>query len=306
MGEIQSGGSIESAHLAMAPAGGHDLQFHSPVRVEVAGLSHQGKVRSNNEDHFYIGRFGRFLETFQTNLPSEKSMNRSEEASYGMLVADGVGGGSAGEVASREAIHLLLGLVLQAPDWILSPTDEAATEKILQRAATRVAQINQALGQQARADSGLQGFGTTFTASWNLGRRLFIAHVGDSRAYLFRGQALEQLTRDHTFAQELADRGLIASEEVAKHRMRHVLTRALGDTDAAGGPELQQLHLEDGDAVLLCTDGLSDMILDQQIAATLTNAQTCDLACQHLLEQALEAGGKDNITVVLARYRVQP
>jgi protein phosphatase len=169
-----------------------------------------------------------------------------------------------------------------------------------------VAQINQALGQQARADSGLQGFGTTFTASWNLGRRLFIAHVGDSRAYLFRGQALEQLTRDHTFAQELADRGLIASEEVAKHRMRHVLTRALGDTDAAGGPELQQLHLEDGDAVLLCTDGLSDMILDQQIAATLTNAQTCDLACQHLLEQALEAGGKDNITVVLARYRVQP
>lgn len=306
MSEPEVGGAGKDPATAKTKALQSTLQFHSPVQAEVAGVSHPGKVRSNNEDHYYVARFGRFLETLRTNLPSEQCLQRSEEASYGMLVADGVGGGAAGEVASREAIHHLLGLVLQAPDWILSPTDEAATEKILQRAATRIAQINHALGQQAQADSGLQGFGTTFTAAWNLGRHLFIAHIGDSRAYLWRNQTLEQLSHDHTFAQELADRGLIASEEVATHRRRHVLTRALGDTNTAGGPELQHLHLEDGDTLLLCTDGLTDMVPDQQIAATLAGAGTCELACQRLLEQALEAGGKDNVTIAVARYRVHP
>jgi protein phosphatase len=287
------------------PAGEPGLQFHSPVQVEVAGLSHPGKVRSTNEDHYYIVRFGRFIETLHTNLPAEKQVNRSEEASYAILVADGVGGGAAGDVASREAIHLLLGLVLQAPEWILRTDDDAAAHKVLQRAATRVAQINKTLEQQARMDSGLQGFATTLTAVWNLGRQAFVSHVGDSRAYLFRGQVLEQLTRDHRFAQDLADRGVIGSEEVSQHRMRKVLTRALGDTDVEGAAELRHLDLEDGDSLLLCTDGLTDMVPDERIAATLAGARTCELACQRLLEQALEAGGKDNITVAVARYRVE-
>jgi protein phosphatase len=305
MNEPGVGGEDEVLTPAGTSAPGSELQFHSPARAEVAGVSHPGKVRSNNEDHYYIARFGRFLETLRTNLPSEIIPQRSEETGYAMLVADGVGGGAAGEIASREAIRLLLDLVQYAPAWILRPADEAATNDILERAATRVAQINQALGQLARADSGLQGFGTTFTAVWNLGAHLFVAHVGDSRAYLFREQSLEQLTHDHTFAQDLADRGVIGSEEISKHRMRHVLTRALGDTGADSAPELRELELEDGDTLLLCTDGLTDMVPDQQIAAILASAETCELACQRLVERALEAGGKDNVTVAVARYRVQ-
>lgn len=165
--------------------------------------------------------------------------------------------------------------------------------------------MDQALGELAQTDSELRGIGTTFTVAWNLGRHLFVSHVGDSRAYLFRGKTLEQLTHDHTFAQDLADHGVIGSEEVTRHRMRHVLTRALGDTDVEGAPDLRQVHLENGDSLLLCTDGLTEMVSDQQIAAGLAGAETCELACQHLLEQALQAGGKDNITIVVARYRVQ-
>jgi protein phosphatase len=230
-------------------------------------------------------------------------VNRSEEACYAILVADGVGGSVAGDVASQEAIHQLLGLVLQAPEWILRPDNDAA-QRVLQRAATRVAQINKTLEQQARTDSGLQGFATTLTAAWNLGKHAFISHVGDSRTYLFRGQVLEQLTRDHTLAQDLADQGIIASEEVSQHRMRHVLTRALGDTQVEGAAELRRFDLEDGDSLLLCTDGLTDMIPDDRIAATLASAGTCKLACERLVEQALEAGGKDNVTVAVGRYRI--
>lgn len=306
----QPGPNDRSALLRHSPlstnaqAGG-GLQLHSPVEVEVAGLSHPGKVRSTNEDHYSVIRFGRFIESLDTNLSPEKQVNRSEEVCYAILVADGVGGGAAGEVASQEAIYLLLGLVLQAPEWILRPDDNAA-QRVLQRAAARIAQINQGLEQQARTDAGLRGFATTLTAAWNLGRHAFISHVGDSRAYLFRRQVLERLTHDHTFAQELADRGMIAAEEISQHRMRNVLTRALGDTEVKGAPELGRFYLEDGDRLLLCTDGLTDMISDEQIAAILAGAETSDLACQRLLEQALEAGGRDNITVVVARYRVEP
>ena len=287
------------------PTGSTSLQFHLPVQVEVAGLSHPGKVRSKNEDHFYIARFGRFLETVQTNLPPEKSLNRSEDSNYAMLVADGIGGGAAGEVASQEAIRVLLKLMLKAPNWILHPDDKSTTQLVLERAAARVAEINEALERKAQRDSTLQGFGTTFTAAWNLAKLLFITHVGDSRAYLYRGKILEQLTRDHTFVQEMMERGVIDPETASKHRLRHVLTRALGDTDVDGAPGLSQLQLDDGDNLLLCTDGLTDMVADQQIALTLESAESCQLACSRLLDQALEAGGKDNITVTVARYRIK-
>ena len=279
------------------------LHFQSPIQVEVAGLSHPGNVRSKNEDHYYIARFGRFLETLHTNVSSGEGLTRSEESNYGILVADGIGGGSSGEVASQEAIHVLLSLVLQAPDWILRPQDETATEQILRRAATRISQINQALGQHAQENSALHGFGTTFTAAWNLGMHLFVTHVGDSRAYLARGGKMEQLTHDHTFAQDMVDRGMIASVEASPLRLRHVLTRALGDTGVEGTPQLCQIDLKDGDTLLVCTDGLTDMVPDDQIGPTLTGAETCEAACRQLLENALRAGGKDNITIAVARYR---
>jgi protein phosphatase len=144
--------------------------------------------------------------------------------------------------------------------------------------------------------------GTTLTLAVSLAADLFVVHVGDSRAYLFRGGQLRQLTRDQTVVQSLLDAGVLTHQEAATHHMRHILTQALGQHAGKLRIEVQRLKLENGDCLLLCTDGLTEMINDPQIAAVLTETRKAEEHCRALLDQALEAGGKDNITVVVARY----
>ena len=176
-------------------------------------------------------------------------------------------------------------------------------QEVMSRAKERWGKINTALTDYAQADSSLKGLGTTLTVAWSLGKNMVVAHVGDSRAYLYRRQQLHRLTHDHTFAQSLADQGIIAQREVALHRMRNVLTRVLGSPDQPVEPDLLNLTLEDGDMLLLCTDGLTDMVDEDLIQATLDREEDSKTICRRLVEQALEAGGKDNVTVVVARYR---
>ena len=149
------------------------------------------------------------------------------ETSYLMIVADGMGGHAAGEVASRMAIATLINIILHVPDWILRLDDEHA-QKVMERAVLRFRQVHEALQEKARLDPRLRGMGTTMTAAYSLGDDLFITQVGDSRAYLFRDGNLKRLTRDQTHAQMLADSGLISQQDVARHRLRNVLTSALG------------------------------------------------------------------------------
>src|SRR5262249_9707418 len=129
-------------------------------------------------------------------------------------------------------------------------------------------------------------------------------HVGDSRAYLLRGDDLHRLTHDHTLAQALADIGVISADEVVTHRFRHVLTRHLGGPKPVKA-DVQQARLADGDQVLLCTDGLTLMLDDAAIARILREANSAQEACQALIDAALKEGGRDNVTVALARYRFQ-
>jgi protein phosphatase len=297
---------VATEELSLSPDQGRQPPppFSSLVRVDFDGLSHPGRVRPNNEDHFLTCRYGRHLEPLRTNLPAETLPSRFEETGYGMVVADGVGGSAAGEVASRLAIHILVNLVLHTPDWILRLEEEGFAQEVRRRAAERVGQVNRALAAEAEGDPGLRGFGTTLTLAWSVGKDLFVAHLGDSRAYLLRQGTLHQLTRDHSLAQELADRGLLSQQAVATHRLRHVLTRSLGDHGKDFRPDVQQLVLEDGDCLLLCTDGLTDMVPDATIAAILGSGERAAEVCRRLLDQALEAGGKDNVTVVVARYRL--
>jgi protein phosphatase len=276
------------------------------ARVDAAGLTHQGLVRANNEDHFYVVRFGRYLERLFTNLPEEEMPRRLEETGYGLVVADGVGGREAGEVASRLAINSLVNLVLLTPDWILRRDDATLNEELRRRAAERFAQVNVVLDEQAQADPTLGRFATTLTVAASLGTHLLVTHLGDSRAYLLRGERLFQLTRDHTLAQDLVDSGRLGRSEIATHPWRHVLTRALGGGSTADEPDLDEFTLADGDALLLCSDGLTDMVKDDRIAEILRGAPTAELACQALVEAALQAGGKDNVTVVVARYQFPP
>ena len=197
------------------------------VHIDLAALSDRGKVRPKNEDHFLVVRFHRALQTLLTNLPDGLVPDRTEEGGYGMVVADGMGGMAAGEVASQLAIRTLINLVLATPDWVLK-TGKPEIERVMQRMAERYRRVDEALSEEAQADPGLSGMGTTLTLACNIGSDLVLAHVGDSRAYLVRNGELHRLTHDHTLVQELVDRGVVRPEYAATHPFRHVLTRNLG------------------------------------------------------------------------------
>ena len=276
----------------------------SLVEVDVAAVSHPGRVRQNNEDHFIASRFERAMETLASNLPEGEIPARYSETVYGYLVADGVGGTRGGEVASRTATETLMELVLETPDWIMRLDDPLADE-VLQRMEGRFQKIREVLRERAAADPSLLGMATTLTVACTLGAELMTAHVGDSRAYLRRAKgALVRLTRDQTMAQSLADAGAITAEEAARHPGRHVLTGALAIRGAFAQVELKRTRLEDGDQLLLCSDGLTEMVSEEAIERVLARAAPSARACQELVDLALEAGGKDNVTVVLGRYRI--
>lgn len=273
------------------------------VEVDLAGLSDPGKVRPNNEDHFFVGRFDRNMQTLLTNLPPGYVPEHCGETAYSMLVADGMGGEAAGEVASRNAVRILVDLVLRTPDWILI-LDEQSLQEVRQRMEQRFQQVQEALIGQARDDPSLWGMGTTLTLACSLGPDLLLVHAGDSRAYLFRHDRLYRLTCDHTVAQSLADVGAIRPEEVATHPFRHVLTNVLGGREGPVHVEWRDLRLVDGDQVLLCTDGLTDLVPEAAIRQVLWSVGTAPDACRALVDLSLEAGGKDNVTVVLGRYHI--
>jgi protein phosphatase len=284
-----------------------DLRPHrvptDQVEVDLAAQSHQGHLRTNNEDHYLAVKITRALETVLSNLDEPVLPKRFGETAYGMLVADGMGGMAAGEIASRAALLRLLELVVQTPDWFMRMDQPENTATVMRRMTNRFRQIDNDLREQGEANESLQGMGTTLTVTASLGSDLFLSHIGDSRAYLLRGGKLYQLTKDHTLAQALIDAGIAGAEDTSTRAMRHVLTAALGSTGERTDPQVQRLHLSDGDQLLLCTDGLTEMVTDNHIAGLLTEANSSQAACQGLIDLALAGGGKDNITVVLARYR---
>ncbi len=275
----------------------------SSVEIDLAALSHPGRVRSNNEDHYVVARFDRAMHTLLTNLPEGETPAAYAETAYGLLVADGVGGAAAGEIASRTAIQALVDLVIETPDWIMR-LDAPLAQEVLQRMERRFQKVREALVERARIDPSLRGMATTLTVACSIGTELLTAHVGDSRAYLFRDGRLERLTRDQTMAQSLADAGAIGQEEIATHPARHVLTSALATRGAFAQVELKRSRLADGDQLLLCSDGLTEMVAEDEIAAALKTPGPASEACRVLVDLALEAGGKDNVTVVLGKYRI--
>jgi protein phosphatase len=274
----------------------------SSVLVDLAGMSHVGHVRTNNEDHFLGVRFGRSLETLFTNAEGLQDSS-FDETGYGILVADGLGGMAAGEVASRTALLRLVELVVNTPDWIMNLSRDDEVNVVMRRMTRRFRQVDDSLKEQAKMDHSLTGMGTTLTTAVSLGSDALIAHIGDSRAYLYRDNKLQQLTRDHTLAQAMIDAGMGSQDDATTRAMRHVLTAALGSTNDSVNPQVQRLQIQSADQLLLCTDGLTEMVKDEIIASVLRLADNATIACQTLVDLALKAGGRDNVTVALARYR---
>jgi protein phosphatase len=276
----------------------------SRVSVDLASLSDPGLTRRTNEDHFMAARFERTMQTLTTNIPEGRVPAEWRETCYAFLVADGVGGAAAGELASRTAVEVLVEMVLESPAWIMRFEGERG-DKVLERTADRFQKAREALVARAAEDPRLKGMATTMTFACSVGRDLLVAHCGDSRAYvLHRGGQLEMLTHDQTMAQSLADAGAIAQTDVAHHPSRHVLTSALASRGVFAQVELKHSQIEDGETLLLCSDGLSEMVTDEMITTVLAAREPAETACRRLVDIALEAGGKDNVTVVVARYSI--
>jgi PPM family protein phosphatase len=268
---------------------------------DLSAASHQGHVRENNEDRYLAVRFGRSLESMSTNIDEHLLEQSYSFTGYGMLVADGIGGLDLGEVASSTALTKLVELILDTPDWTMALKRERDVRTVLQRMTQRFLLIDETLREEAKNYPALTRMATTLTVAGVLGTDLVIGHVGDSRAYLFRGTELKQLTTDHTLAQALIDAGVANRDDPATRSMRHVLTAAIGSMGEHIDPQVERYHLKSGDQILLCTDGLTEMVDDKTIAEVLREATSSQSACKALIDLALAAGGVDNITVVVAR-----
>jgi PPM family protein phosphatase len=289
--------------VGILPAGRSSEETKPPLRIEFAAISHPGKVRTNNEDHFLVTRMGRTFQSVATNMPAGAVPDFVDEVAYGMIVADGMGGMAAGEKASQIAIRTGVDLVLNSPMWA-TRADEHASRQLIERMRGYFRQVDSAVIGEAKADRHLSGMGTTLTVAYIIDHSAFIVHVGDSRAYRFGKGKLEQITSDHTMAQDLARAGAIRPEDVPHHSKRHVLTNFVGGPSSGVEPEVHTVQLVDGDYLLLCSDGLSEMVKDAQIAQVLGSAKATDSAAKLLIDLALEGGGRDNVTVVLAHFAI--
>lgn len=279
------------------------------VKAEIAALSHRGLVRETNEDSYIVFKLARVLERVISNIPESVLPTRSEDTGHLMVIADGMGGHQAGEVASRSALVNALSLILRSPRWALNFDDPATREQeiqaLLARSRVYLAAVHAALRAEAGSDERLEGMGTTLTGAYTVGADMFILHVGDSKIFLLRGDTLTKLTHDHTVAQQYADLGVIPQEAVPNHRGSHMLTRAIGGPMEKLTGDQNHLRIENGDRLLICSDGLTDMASEAQITAVMRSRPGSAEACQGLIDLALAGGGRDNVSVIVAGYSVE-
>jgi len=271
-----------------------------PLHVRTFGLTNQGRVRASNEDQFFIAEMTKSMKVLHASLPQPKTQ-RSDERGYLFIVADGMGGHQAGEQASAMAVESIETFALNTLRWffLLQGTEEHDVLKEFQAA---LQQADAKLCQEARQHPELAGMGTTLTIAYCVGSRLFVVHVGDSRCYLLHGSELQCLTHDHTMVAELISRGMLQPEEARHHQFRHVITNAVGGHELGVKVECHRIELEADDMLLLCSDGLTEMVPDDHIATVLQTQRDPREACERLVAEANDNGGKDNITVIAARF----
>jgi protein phosphatase len=271
-----------------------------PVRVDIAGLTDRGLKRENNEDHFAIVRRRRTRQVLFTNLPAE-IMGDVHEDAYSLVIADGMGGAAFGELASRLVIQTAGELGLSELKWPHKINAQEATET-LEKIETYIQLLHEALLERTRDNPDLAGMGTTFTVAYTVGTEAFIGHAGDSRAYLWREGSLRRLTRDHTLAQNLLDAGLTIHDANQMKHMGRVLTNCLGAQEGPVHADVMHFSLHSDDRLMLCTDGLTDLVGDAEISDALRDHAAAGQACNALIDLALSRGGHDNVTVLVARY----
>jgi protein phosphatase len=278
----------------------YEAEPRSRVVAEFGARTHPGKVRAANEDSYLVVRRRRERDVLLSSVPVEL-LPRTEQAAYSLAVADGLGGHVFGELASLLALRTGWEMGEGEVKWPVKINDRESAE-FREKAAVLFRKIDRTIHEAIAEQPRLAGMGTTLTACYVTGPELFVVHAGDSRAYLYRGGALRRLTRDHTLAQVLIDAGVAAPGSPEERKRRHVLTNCLGGPRLDVEVDVDHHRLEDGDRLLLCTDGLTDHVEDPEIAALLERHPAPDDACRALVDLALERGGKDNVTAVVGRF----
>jgi protein phosphatase len=264
--------------------------------LDFFGLTHPGLVRQGNQDHYLVSTLHKTARVRATSLPNPELFELPSQriASFGM-VADGVGGHHGGETASRAAIEAIAEYVKETMKafYTADENDENAFFTALQDAA---AMCHRSVIERAEA-SGQPTAATTLTLFVAVWPSLYILHVGDSRLYLYRQGRVQQLTRDQTMAQDLVDMGAMPKTAAAQSPLAHVLTSAMGGSEAV--PDVTRVELRRGDAVLLCTDGLTKHVSDDQIAERMRTMTSAEQVVRTLVDDALAGGGTDNVTVLV-------
>ncbi|HEX9983080.1 MAG TPA: Stp1/IreP family PP2C-type Ser/Thr phosphatase [Thermoanaerobaculia bacterium] len=250
------------------------------MQVKAHGLTHVGRQRQHNEDAYLV----------------------ADEAGL-FLVADGMGGHAAGEIASRIAVDSISEFILHTKEddgtWPHAYDEhfKRSTNRLM--AAVRMA--NTRVLEAMRKDARLRGMGTTVVACLSDSGTMSIAHVGDSRAYLIRDGRLSRITNDHSWVFEQVQAGMLTEAEAEKHPLRNVITRALGGALQVT-PDASEIDMHPGDVFLLCSDGLTGMVPETEILRLVaTSGENLEQACQKLIDEANERGGLDNVTAILVR-----
>jgi protein phosphatase len=271
--------------------------------VDAAGKTDRGRRRDTNQDHFLIASLAKVMHVQTTSLDVEDQTNLfSSRTGDLMVVADGMGGRAHGDVASSIAVRTITRFTLNTLPWCFSldPGDDDDLTDALGRALER---SRNALEAEVRERPEEAGMGTTVTLAYVLWPRAYVVHAGDSRCYLHRQRELRQLTTDHTYAQQMVEAGALEPEEAQESRLAHVLWNAVVASEQSElDPEVRRLTLEREDTLLLCSDGLTKHVDDQQIATVLDASVSSEESVDQLIAMANESGGSDNITVIVARY----
>jgi|RhiMetdeSRZDD1v2_1073273.scaffolds.fasta_scaffold11160_8 PPM family protein phosphatase len=273
--------------------------------LDLFGLTHPGRVRKENQDHFLLCTVHPQVVIHGTSLPETDGLAlRGSRLATIMLVADGVGGGSAGSRASRiatEAVTQYVATALRCYHTAGSSNESEFTEAL--RAAA--IEAHDSVRAEAVAKLGGRQMATTLSLGIIVWPWMYVLQVGDSRCYFYQDGVLRQVTRDQTVAQNLVDEGVLKKEDAKRSPLNHVLASAIGASEAM--PEVSRVDVRKrGCVILFCTDGLTKHVSDADIARCVGAMESSEQVCQDLLQLALDRGGTDNITLVAGRARKGP
>jgi serine/threonine protein phosphatase PrpC len=267
--------------------------------LDVYGLTHKGNVRPDNQDHFLICSLRKEVVVLHTSLPGMSQLPAAaERLAFVAMVADGVGGGSRGEEAARLAVETVTQYISGSMRcyYAANETDDAEFTQALEDVAL---QCHADCLQRSSQDPESRGMATTLTLLLGVWPRAYLLQVGDSRYYALRRGELLQISRDQTLAQELVDLGVLSRTDASRSRLSNTLSSAIGGRQTA--PVVTRMISEWGNVGMLCSDGLTRHVSDEQIRERLRTMQSARQVCEDLLQDALDGGGTDNITIVVVR-----